>query len=170
MSCLRHTRGPCARPGKQAGARSRENPNACRASSSATGRRCARWARLASHAAGLQASQERQQTTEARTGNDTSCIHSRPQRTRPCASSSTFSVPFTNNLAEQDLRMTKVKMKISGSFPNLRGRRRLRPPAIDRLDRPQTRLQYPPRPDLNPSQPPPSHRRLNQTAWELPRD
>ena len=54
-----------------------------------------------------------------------------------------------------------------GLVPNLRGRRRLRPPAIDRLDRPQTRLQYPPRPDLNPSQPPPSHRRLNQTAWEL---
>jgi transposase len=32
-----------------------------------------------------------------------------------------FDVPFTNNLAEQDLRMMKVTMKISGSFPTLEG-------------------------------------------------
>ena len=32
-----------------------------------------------------------------------------------------FDVPFTNNLAEQDLRMMRVKMKISGSFQTVEG-------------------------------------------------
>jgi hypothetical protein len=32
-----------------------------------------------------------------------------------------FDAPFTNNLAEQDLRMMKVKMKISGAFRTLQG-------------------------------------------------
>src|SRR5450830_1734506 len=57
---------------------------------------------------------------------------------------SNFAVPFTNNQAEQDIRMMKVKMKISGCFPG-RGRGLCRPP-VRHLNSQETAMGYPKNP------------------------
>ena len=83
---------------------------------------------------------------------------SRPSRTTILRFLVDFDVPFTNNLAEQDLRMTKVKMKISGAFRTFAGRRAfacLR--SIVSTARKQG-LQHPPNPRRKPQPTPRSHR------------
>ena len=55
-----------------------------------------------------------------------------------------FAVPFTNNDAERDLRMMKVKIKISEVLPNPRGSARLRKPAVRHRHRKKAGLEYPP--------------------------
>ncbi len=79
-----------------------------------------------------------------------------------------FSVPFTNNLAEQALRMMKVKMKISGSFRTFEAAGDFCRCALGRRNRPQAGLEHPPDPHRSPSFP---HSDLGRVTppWELRR-
>ena len=79
-------------------------------------------ARLPSRASVLRPGKERQQTKEAAPGHNL-LIRLNTFKGETLRFLVDFDVPFTNNLAEQDLRMTKVKMKISGSFRTFEGAR-----------------------------------------------
>ena len=79
-----------------------------------------------------------------------------------------FDVPFTNNLAEQDIRMTKVKMKISGAFRTFAGAKafaRLRSIVSTARKQGYNILQIL---AASPSQTPSRNGPLKPKAWELP--
>ena len=81
-----------------------------------------------------------------------------------------FEVPFTNNLAQQALRMMKVKMKISGAFRDPRGRSGFRRPALRHRHSAKARPKHPPLPSRRATHPRQSYLSLTYPAGQLPEE